>query len=160
MRFRRPRFTIASLMALVVIASLVSMGIVNRIERNRLLAALQVALANYKNSKLARELAEITVREYIESIYKSDIQTLDHEIALAKSDLERTLGRSGTNEQANEQARVRLERAQQNKARLETVTKDNTVKDLEGEVARAAAAEQSAKATYDQLHANLAKSWW
>jgi hypothetical protein len=39
----RPRFTIAHLMVLVVIAGLVSTGVVVRIERNRRIAALQVA---------------------------------------------------------------------------------------------------------------------
>ena len=94
----RPRFTIAHLMVLVVIAGLVSTGIVVRIERNRRIAALQVALANCVNAKLSREVAEIAFVEYTEGIYKQDLQTVDNEIALAKSDLERAFNPRGPDE--------------------------------------------------------------
>ena len=50
-----------------------------------------MALAKYENAKLTREVAEIAVVEYTEGIYKADLQTIDNEIGLAKSDLERTL---------------------------------------------------------------------
>jgi hypothetical protein len=156
----RPRFTIAHLMVLVVIAGLVSTGVVVRIERNRRIAALQVALANCVNAKLSREVAEIAFVEYTEGIYKQDVQTVDNEIALAKSDLERAFNPRGSDEHVVEQARARLERAQQEKAYLETHTKDKTVKELKGEVAQAVAAERAAKAAYDQLKAAGANSWW
>jgi HlyD family secretion protein len=156
----RPRFTIAHLMVLVVIAGFVLTGIVLRLERNRRAAALQVAAAKHQNAVLTREVAEIAVVEFTEGIYKQDVQTVDNEIALAKSDLERAFNQRGTDERVVEQARARLERAQQKKVRQETHTKDKTVKELKGEVARAVAAEQAAKAAYYQLKAAEAKSWW
>jgi phage I-like protein len=156
----RPRFTIAHLMVLVVIAGLVSTGVVVRIERNRRIAALQVALANCVNAKLSREVAEIAFVEYTEGIYKQDLQTVENEIALAKSDLELALNPRGADERVVEQARARLERAQQKKARLENYAKDEMVKELKDEVASVLAAEQAAKATHDRLKAAGANSWW
>jgi uncharacterized protein (DUF3084 family) len=160
MRLPRPRFTIMGLMIVVVIASLMSLGIVLRIERNRRIAALQRALARCEYATLRREVAEIAVVEYTEGIYKQDLQTVDDEIGLAKSDLESVLNPRDSDEHAVEQARVRLERAQQKKARLETYSKDKMVKELKGEVAKAAAAEQAAKATYDRLKTAVANLWW
>ena len=160
MRLRRPRFTIASLMVLVVIASLVSMGIVMRIERNHRLAALQVALANCFNARRTREVAEIAVLEYTEGIYKQDLQTVDDAIALAKSDLESASHSSDGDVPAFEQSRLRLKRLRQTRDRLETYTKDKTVKDLTAEVMKAKAAEQVAQVKYDRLKAAVANPWW
>jgi hypothetical protein len=159
MRLPRPRFTIAHLMVLVVIAGMVLTGIVLRIERNRRIAALQVALANYEAAKLTLEAAQIAVVEYTEGIYKQDLQTVDNAIALAKSDLESASNSPGDDVQTAEQARLRLERLRQTKDRLETYTKDKTVKELNDEVANAAAAKRAAQATYDRLKA-APNAWW
>jgi hypothetical protein len=152
MRLPRPRFTIMGLMILVVIASLMMMAIEKRIELNRRGAALQVAQAKYENVRLARRVAENAVCEYIAGI--------DNEIALAKSDLELALTTNGSDGQGGEDASIRLERAQKKKANLETHTKDKMVGDLMGEVAKAVATEEAAKAAFDQLNAAVANAWW
>ena len=159
MRLPRFRFTIAHLMALVVIAGLALAVLVMRIERNRRIAALQVALANCESAKLTLEVAKIALLEYTEGVFKQDLQTVDTEISLAKSDLDRALNPRDSDEQAVDQARGKLERAQQKKARLETYTKDKTVKELNDEVAKAAAAKQAAQSSYDRLKA-ATNAWW
>jgi hypothetical protein len=156
----RPRFTIAHLMVLVVIAGLVLTVIVVRIERNRRIAALQVAAAKHKNAVLTLEVAEIALVEYTEGIYKQDLQSVENEIGLVKSDLERASNPRGSDERVVDEARARLERAQQKKARLENYAKDKMVKELKDEVASALAAEQAAKAAHDRLKAAEANSWW
>jgi hypothetical protein len=152
MRLPRPRFTLMFLMILVVIASLAMTGVVVLIELNRRIAALQVAEAEYENAKRMRGPVLIAVVE-------QDLQTVNDEITLAKSDLERKLNPRDSDDRAVEQARDRLEQVQQKKTRLETYAK-KVVKDLADEVAKAAAAEQAAKAAYDHLKAAVANSWW
>ena len=75
MRPYRPRLMIMSLMIMVVIASLVLTGIFVRRERNRRIAALQAASAEYKNAQLIRELAEKVVAEVTAAIDKQDEKT-------------------------------------------------------------------------------------
>jgi hypothetical protein len=157
MRLPRPRFTIMGLMLLVVIASLMMMAIVKRIELNRRVAALQVTQAKYENARLARKVAENAVCQHIDGIYE---RTVDIEIALAKSDLELALTIKGFDGQGGEDARIRLERARKKKANLETHTKDKMVGELMGEVAKTVATEEAAKAALDQLTAAVANAWW
>jgi hypothetical protein len=159
MRLPRPRFTIMGLMILVVIASLMMMAIVKRVELNRRVAALQVAQAKYENVRLGRKVAENAVCEYI-AIYEQDLRTADNEIALAKSDLEFALTTKGSDGQGGEAASIRLERAQKKKANREAQTKDKMVGELMGEVAKAVATEEAAKAAFDQLTAAVANAWW
>ena len=47
------------------------------------------AEAAYQQSKLTREVAEIAVTEYVEGVYKQEKETIQGEIALAKSELKR-----------------------------------------------------------------------
>jgi RNA polymerase sigma factor (sigma-70 family) len=54
---------------------------------------VQAAEANYQNAKLARETAEIAVREYVEGIYLSGKATVQGEIKLSESALSRAQGR-------------------------------------------------------------------
>ena len=157
MRLPRPRFTIMGLMILVVIAGLVSMATVKRIELNRRVAALQVAQANYENVRLARKVAENAVCLYIEDIYE---QSVNNEIAFAKYDLEFALTIKGFDGQGGKDASIRLERAQKKKAILETHTKNELLGELMGEVAKAVATEEAAKAAFDQLTAAVANAWW
>jgi hypothetical protein len=159
MRLPRPRFTIMGLMILIVIASLMMMAIVKRIELNRRVAALQVAQAKYEHLRLARTAAETAVAEYI-ATYEQDLRTVDNEITLAKSDLELALTTKGSDGQGGEAASIRLERAQKNKANREAQTKDKMVGELMGEVAKAVATEEAAKAAFDQLTAAIANAWW
>jgi hypothetical protein len=118
MRLPRPRFTIMGLMILVVIASLVLTGIVRRIERNRrvaLLAALQVALAEYENAKLTREVAEIAAEVGYWGIFKQDVKETDNEIALAEMYLDYAVNFRGSDEQILSDARAMLQKAQMKK---------------------------------------------
>jgi hypothetical protein len=159
MRLPRPRFTIMGLMILVVIASLMMMAFVKRIELNRRVVALQVAQAKYEYVRLARKAAENAVCEYI-AIYELDLRTAENEIALAKSDLELALTTKGSDGQGGEDASIRLERAQKKRADLETPTKDKRVGELMGEVAETVVTEEAAKAAFDQLTAAVANAWW
>jgi hypothetical protein len=160
MRLPRPRFTIMGLMILVVIASLVMTGIVLRIERNRRVAALQVALAEYENAKLTREMAEIAAEVGYWGIFEQDIKETDNEIALAEMYLDYEVNFRGSDEQILSDARAMLQKAQKKK-RTGTVryTARKTKEELKSEAAKAVAAEQAAKAAYDQLQAAVANAW-
>jgi hypothetical protein len=160
MRLSRPRFTIMGLMILVVIASLVMTGIVLRIERNRRVAALQVALAEYENAKLTREMAEIAAEVGYWGIFEQDVKETDNEIALAEMYLDYAVNFRGSDEQILSDARAMLQKAQKKK-RTGTVryTARKTKEELKSEAAKAVAAEQAAKAAYDQLQAAVANAW-
>ena len=160
MRLSRPRFTIMGLMILVVIASLVMTGFVVRIERNRRVAALQVALAEYENAKLTREMAEIAAEVGYWGIFEQDVKETDNEIALAEMYLDYAVNFRGSDEQILSDARAMLQKAQKKK-RTGTVryTARKTKEELKSEAAKAVAAEQAAKAAYDQLQAAVANAW-
>ena len=53
----------------------------------------QQAEASFKQAYLTREVAEYAVKEYVEGVFKQDKATIDGQIALAKSDLERAIDR-------------------------------------------------------------------
>jgi HlyD family secretion protein len=156
MRLARPRFTILTLMLVVVIASLVLTAIAVYRQRVRQMIAVQSAAADYENAKLTREVAEIAVLEYTEGIFKHDRDSLKIELTLAESALERARNSSAS----DESAKLRVERAKQNLTTLEEDTKSSTVKELQSEVARAKADELAKKATLDQLKAAVARQWW
>lgn len=156
MRLARPRFTILTLMIVVVIASLVLTAIVVYRQRTRLMIAVQSAAADYENAKLTREVAEIAVVEYTEGILKHDRDTLKVELTLAESDLQRARNSSAS----DVSAKLRVERAKQELTTLQDVTKSRTVKELQSEVAKAKADELAKKATLDQLKAAVARQWW
>ena len=50
----------------------------------------ETASVNYQNAKLTREVAEIAAIEYNEGIFPQDLATVEGEIRLARSDLQRT----------------------------------------------------------------------
>jgi hypothetical protein len=108
-RWSRPRFTILTLMTLVVIAGLVLTVIVVRRERIARVIALKFANANFEKARLTREVAEIAVVEYTEGILKQDIKTVDDEIALARADVTNATGRSQPDEKAARAAKLKLE---------------------------------------------------
>jgi hypothetical protein len=158
MRLARPRFTIMSLMLVVVIVSVLLVGFLKfRDLQNRRLA-VQLALANYQNATLTREVAEIAVTEYLEGIYKFDLEIIEGEIALAESDLQKS--KAAPDLEAAELAEARRDRTRQQKATLEQYTKVKTVKELESEVTKAKAQELVRKATYDRSQALLKSRWW
>ncbi len=55
--------------------------------------ATKRAEADFENAKKTREVAEIAVQEYKEGTYKQEVQTINGEITLAKSELERAKDR-------------------------------------------------------------------
>jgi RNA polymerase sigma factor (sigma-70 family) len=126
----------------------------------------QAAEAAYQNAKLTREVSEIAVEEYKEGIYKEDAATMQGEIELAKSDLQRAQDRvewarrmydkgyvskvQKTSEELNyERAKVTLDNAQTKKHVLDKFTKDKTIKELESEVEKARAYELKTKAMWN-----------
>jgi hypothetical protein len=176
MHFRRPRYTILSLMTVVLVAGLLLAIFVVYRDRYRRVAAQKVAtasaLANYLNASLTREAAEIAVTEYTEGVLKSDLETVDGEIALAKTDLMRASERlDATKRQAAQgkasdsslaendkdarRAKLRLEHALERKTRLAGETKERTLKELNVEVESAKANEALRKAEYDHVQAGV-----
>ena len=154
MRLSRPRFTILTLMIVVLIASLVLTVIAVYRQRIRQ-TDLQSATAEYQNAKLSREVAEIAVLEYKEGIFKQDLDTVKGELALAESDLNHARDSSAS----DEKARVRVERAKEKLTLLE-YTKSKTIKELQSEVEKARSDELAKKATVEQLKATFARQWW
>jgi hypothetical protein len=180
MQLRRPRYTILSLMIVVLVAGVVLAIFVAFRERQRRRAQLQAtissALANYLNAQLTRQAAEITVVEYTEGILKADLETLDGEIALAKTDVTRTEERLAAakrqrardktaessladSEKDARRANLRLQHAQEKRTALMTDTKERTLKDLNDEVEVAKANEAARKAEYNQAKAS-AMGWF
>jgi hypothetical protein len=180
MQLRRPRYTILSLMILVlVVGSILAIFVAYRDrQRRRALQQLVVAAAqaNYLNAQLTRQVAEIAVVEYTEGILKPDLATLDGEIALAKSDLTRAQERlewakgrpaegealkstPGENEEEARRAKLHLKNAEQTKATLAKDFKERTLKALNDEVEAAKADEAAKKAAYEKAKAD-AMGWF
>ncbi len=178
MRLPRPRYTILSLMTVVLVASLVLAIFVAYRERQRRCALLQQAIAlaeaNYLNAVLTREVAEIAVTEYTEGILKQDLETADGEIALAKTDLIRAQEKLAAAKRQREQGKApessvaesekearranrRLKDAQERKTDLAKDAKERTLKALNDEVNKAKADELARKAAYDQANAGVSR---
>jgi multidrug resistance efflux pump len=178
MRLSRPRFTIMSLMTVVVIASLLLTALVAVRERNRRIAALQVATAEYEAARLTRQVAESAVARYVKTMYKHDLDTVHGKIDLAEEELKRArsrLDRSkrmveegrvseselAADEQALRQAQDRLDHAERKHTSLGN-TKDRTLAGLVSDLARAKANELAKAARYKQLEAARTRHqlWW
>jgi hypothetical protein len=160
MRFFRPRFTIRRFMIVVAIISLALAAVAAH--RGRMSAlALQAAAADYNHARLEPQMSVMALAEYTEGIYKSEIEVLAGEIALAESDLERAsmlaewkrLHAQGLPSTA--QLAADLETVKQAKRRLELERQKRASLDkaLQSEFNRAKADEVAKKATYDQLRA-------
>ncbi len=175
MRLPRPRYTILSLMIVVLVASLVLALFVAYRDARRRRAAHQLAIAsaqaNYQNAQLTREVAEIAITEYTEGILKPDLETGENEILLAKSDLMRSEERRAAAKRQREpgeapqpslaetekearRANLRLQHAQERKTNL-AKEKERTLKELFVEVERAKATEARLKAVYEQVKAGM-----
>jgi hypothetical protein len=128
--------------------------------------ATRKAEAEYHNARLAREIAEITVREYLEGLYSQEIATINGEIALAESDLQRAqdqLDRArrmdekgfipvypkGVEELSVKKARFALEQARSKKKVLVDYTRPKRIKALKSEVEKARADELAKKAAWE-----------
>lgn len=176
MRLPRPRYSILSLMILVLLASLVLAIFVTYRERQRRRALLQQAIAlaqwNYLNAELTLEVAEIAVTEYTEGILKQDLETIDGEIALAKTDLMRAQEKPAAAKRQREQGKApessvaesekearranrRLKDAQKRKTDLAKDAKERILKELRDEVDKAKADELAKKAAYERAKAGV-----
>ncbi|MGO9465103.1 MAG: hypothetical protein ACLQIB_56765 [Isosphaeraceae bacterium] len=180
MRLSRPRYTILSLMIVVLVASLVLALFVAYRERRRKLVAHQVriawAQANYLNAQLTRKVAEIAITEYTEGILKFDLETAESEIVLAKTDLMRAQERLAAAQrqrepreasplslaEAEKEARrseLRLQHAQERKTNLVKEAQERTLKELFNEAESAKANEARLKAVYEQVKAGMMGSF-
>jgi HlyD family secretion protein len=176
MRLPRPRYTILSLMLVVLVASLVLAIFVAYRERQRRRANQQITIAsaqaNYLNAQLTRQVAEIAVTEFTEGILKADLETVESEIVLAKTNLmraeerlaaaerERKTGDASESSLAESEkearrAKLRLQHAQERKSKLVTATKERILKELNDEVEAAKANELTKKAVYELEKAKL-----
>jgi HlyD family secretion protein len=124
------------------------------------------AEANYINAKLTREVAEIAVKEYVEGVYKQDLQTVEGEEKLAESDLVRSEDRldwarrmfdkgyvsvaTKISEELNfKKAQFALEQSQSKKKVLVEYTREKTIKTLESDVKKANSDELAKQATWE-----------
>ena len=126
----------------------------------------QQASASYQQAKLTREVAEVAVKEYVEGVFKQDYETVQGEIALAKSDVTRAQDRLTWSSKMKEKgyisesarladylslekSKFTLEQAQTKKEVLEKYTKEKTTKELQAEVEKAKSDELAKNATYE-----------
>jgi HlyD family secretion protein len=132
------------------------------------------AEANYENAKLTRQVAEIAVTEYLEGIYKQDLQTVLGEIALAESEKSRAVDRLDWSKRMKDKGYVSeaqfiadrvslqqktfaLEQAQTKKDVLQKYTKNKTEKELMSEVEKARSDELAKQATWELEKSKQAK---
>jgi HlyD family secretion protein len=160
MRLPRLRFTIANLMVLIAIAGLALAVLVMRVQRNQRMAAMQVALAEYENAMLTREVAEIAVVEFNEGVFEQSVKENNDEIELAEMFLDYSVNFRGSDKRTLDDAKAMLQKAKKKKTGTVSYTSRMTIEQLQREVAKATAAEKAAKAAYDQLQAAVANSWW
>jgi hypothetical protein len=171
MRLPRLRYTILSLMIVVVLVSLVMRVIVARRKQVQRMIALNVAQAEYQNAKLTREVSEIAVTEYLQGIYPQDYATVKYEVTRAETVLNRANQKldaarrlrskeTPSETQAVETAQRALEQAKQKMTMLENSIRDRTLKDLQSEVEHARAVELARKADYDRLNAIGTGLFW
>jgi RND family efflux transporter MFP subunit len=133
--------------------------------KNQKIATLG-AQAAFENAKLTREVAEISVVEYVEGIYKQEFETVQGEIALADAERKRAEDRIVWSDRMYEKGYVSkaqniadkvslqqkvfaFEQAQTKKAVLEKYTRDKTIKELQSEVEKAKSDELAKQQTWE-----------
>ena len=121
--------------------------------------------AAFQNAKLTREVAEIAVTEYMEGIYKQDLETVNGEIALADSERKRAEDRLEWSNRMLEKGYVSkaqniadkvgleqkifaFEQAQTKKKVLLDYTRDKTIKELKSEVEKTRSDELAKQQTW------------
>ena len=150
------RFTTRRIMAALIVLGMV-LGVVVRFQRQR----ERAAEAAYLNAKLTREVAEIAVVEYVEGIFKQEMETAKGEIALAQSNLKLAEDRYVSHGKlipeaiAVQKAKFELEQAQTKQAVLEKYTRGKTVAKLKSEVQKARSDERAKEAIHDRERAAL-----
>lgn len=132
------------------------------------------AEAAYQNARLSREVAEIALTEYLEGVFKQELETISGEVALAMSDLKRAEDRvdwskrmfaRGFLSEAQlvadklelQRATFAVEQAQTKKQVLTQYSKDVKIKDLKSQVEKARADELGKQAARDN---ELQKRSW
>jgi multidrug resistance efflux pump len=135
-------------------------------------AALKTAEGPYQNAKSAREVAELAVTQYLEAVYKPQIQKLEAQISLAESAVKsaehrvataRRLVEKGlrprteiqTAELGLQRAKLDLDKALGKKSTLEKYTKERKVKELQSAVERAKSEELARQAAVGQEQAAI-----
>jgi multidrug resistance efflux pump len=133
-------------------------------------AATEAALGLYQNAKRSREIAELSITEYVEAVYSPQLRVIDQKISLAdavvkraidsletaKRLVEKGLGPKSRVDSAElnvQQARLALEKAQREKETLQKYTKERKIKELQSKVERARAVELARQADYGREQA-------
>ena len=78
----------------------------------------QGAEASFRNAKLAREVAEIAVKEYVEGIYASDRVTIQGEVNLAQSAVQEAKARLDRTRRARQKLTERLKQRGEDTAEI------------------------------------------
>jgi HlyD family secretion protein len=132
--------------------------------------AIKSADAPYQAAKQAREVAELAMNEYLEGIYKPQIQKLENEITLAKggvSTAEHHLATAKrlyekklrpksdveTRELNLQRAKLALEKVEGKKLTLEKYTREKNIKALQGAIEKAKSEELARQAAVSQEEA-------
>src|SRR5262249_516468 len=134
---------------------------------------LRSAESAYNRAKLTRIAAETGLAEYVDAIYKQDVEMLAREISSAEVSLrgaEELLGEAkrmsageqkilaamiASEEQAAARAKVALARAQKARRTLEEITKPQTIAELKTEIEKAKADEAAKNVAFQK-----AKTTW
>jgi HlyD family secretion protein len=133
--------------------------------KNQKIATLG-AEAAFKNAELTRQVAEISVREYKEGIFKQEWETVQGEIALAEAERKRAEDRIVWSDRMYEKGYVSkaqnvadkvslqqknfaYEQAQTKKKVLEQFTYDKTIKEYESEVEKSRSDELAKRQTWE-----------
>jgi hypothetical protein len=128
---------------------------------------VKTAEAEYLNAKLEREVAESAVREYTEGVYPEDLITVEGDLRLAKSDLDRASDMVGlaSNEIAKIQTKLNetkanfaLEAAEVKKKVLVEYTKPLRIKQLQSQVAKARSEETKRQGMWELARVRLEKA--
>jgi multidrug resistance efflux pump len=134
--------------------------------------ATKAAEAPYEYAKRAREIAELSITEFVDGVYRPQLQSVERAIALAESELKKAEGNLATTRNlvekgivhpnriepaalAVQQARLGVEKAQGKKTTLEKFTKERKVKELQSKVERARAEELARQAEYGREQSAL-----
>jgi HlyD family secretion protein len=129
--------------------------------------AFTTAQANYENSKLVREVAEIAVVEYEEGQYKVELQETSGDIKIAEAELtlaevELNVARESGDklpvkraELGVFRARFALEKAQSRQKRLVDFTRGKKIKELRSAVGKARSRELAQRAIWELQSSKL-----
>jgi len=102
MRLPRVRFTIGRLMIAVLVPSLTIWVVMIYLQASR----TRRAESAYKQAVLTREVAESAFIEYVEGASRQKKATIEGQIALARSDLERAIDRVKWSDQQKKLGRI------------------------------------------------------